>query len=39
LAYVSTNTAHNGTFRTITIQPRDKPMRVRAKSGYFAPSQ
>jgi VWFA-related protein len=39
LAYVSSNTAHDGTFRNITLQPREKEMRVRAKSGYFAPSQ
>jgi len=39
LAYVSSNTAHDGTFRAITIQPREKDMRVRAKSGYFAPAQ
>ena len=39
LAYVSTNTAHDGTFRAITIQSNEKGVRVRAKSGYFAPSQ
>jgi len=39
LAYVSTNTAHDGTFRAITIQAKDKGVRVRAKSGYFSPSQ
>jgi len=39
LAYVSANTARDGTFRNITIEPRDKGLRVRAKSGYFAPSQ
>jgi Ca-activated chloride channel family protein len=39
LAYVSSNTAHDGTFRNITLLPREKDMRVRAKSGYFAPSQ
>jgi Ca-activated chloride channel family protein len=39
LAYVSSNTAHDGTFRTISIQPREKGYRVRAKTGYFAPSQ
>jgi VWFA-related protein len=36
LAYVSTNTAHDGTFRKITIQPIDKNLLVRARSGYFA---
>jgi VWFA-related protein len=39
LAYVSSNQARDGTFRTITIEPRDKNLRVRAKTGYFAPSQ
>ncbi len=39
LGYVSTNPARDGTFRIITIATRDKNMRVRAKSGYFAPSQ
>ena len=39
LAYVSTNTAHDGTFRKITIQPIDNSLRVRAKDGYFALSQ
>ena len=39
LAYVSTNKAQDGTFRTITVTPRDKDPRVRAKNGYFAPSQ
>ena len=39
LAYVSTNSAHDGTFRNISIQPLEKSLRVRAKAGYFAPSQ
>jgi len=39
LAYVSTNTAHDGTFRNITIRSKEKGVHVRAKSGYFAPSQ
>jgi VWFA-related protein len=39
LAYVSTNPAHDGTFRKITIQPVDNTLRVRAKEGYFALSQ
>jgi VWFA-related protein len=38
LAYVSTNSAHDGTFRKITIQPVRKNLRVRARPGYFAPS-
>jgi VWFA-related protein len=36
LAYVSTNPTHDGTFRSITIQPVDKNLRARAKNGYFA---
>jgi VWFA-related protein len=36
LAYVSTNTAHDGTFRKISIQPVDGNLHVRAKDGYFA---
>ncbi len=39
LAYVSTNPAHDGTFRSITIQPVDKNLHARAKNGYFALSQ
>jgi VWFA-related protein len=39
LAYVSTNAAHDGTFRRIDIQPVDSTLRVRAKDGYFALSQ
>jgi VWFA-related protein len=39
LSYTSTNTARDGTFRTISILPVDKNLHVRAKSGYFAPSQ
>ena len=39
LAYVSTNPAHDGTYRNITIQPVDKNLRARAKTGYFALSQ
>jgi len=39
LAYVSTNRAHDGTFRTISIEAHNKGVRVRAKPGYFAPSQ
>jgi VWFA-related protein len=39
LAYVSTNPAHDGTFRAISIEPLDKSLHVRAKTGYFAPSQ
>ncbi len=39
LAYISTNPARDGTFRKITIEAREKNYRVRAKPGYFAPSQ
>jgi VWFA-related protein len=39
LAYVSTNSAHDGTFRKITIKTREKGLKVLAKTGYFAPAQ
>jgi Ca-activated chloride channel homolog len=39
LSYVSTNTAKDGTFRNISISTANKNLHVRAKSGYFAPSQ
>jgi VWFA-related protein len=39
LSYTSTNIARDGTFRSITISPVNKTLHVRAKSGYFAPSQ
>ncbi|MGH9355181.1 MAG: VWA domain-containing protein [Terriglobia bacterium] len=39
LAYVSTDAAHDGTFRTIRIKPRRKGLRVSARSGYFAPAR
>ena len=39
LAYVSTNTSRDGTFRKIAIQPVDANLHVRAKNGYFAASQ
>ncbi len=39
LAYISSNPARDGTFRTITLEPLQKGLRVRAKNGYFAPSQ
>ena len=38
LAYVSTNRAHDASFRVIRIEPLQKGLRVRARSGYFAPS-
>jgi Ca-activated chloride channel family protein len=39
LAYVSTNTVHDGSFRRIRIKPLEKGLVVRARAGYFAPSQ
>jgi VWFA-related protein len=39
LSYTSSNTARDATFRNIMIQPVDKSLHVRAKTGYFAPSQ
>ena len=37
LAYTSTNTAHDGTFRKIAVDTTEKGFHVRAKSGYWAP--
>jgi len=39
LAYISTNQARDGRFRNITIEPVQKGLQVRAKVGYFAPSE
>ena len=39
LAYVSTDSAHDGTFRKITIKTHEKGLKVLAKTGYFAPAQ
>ena len=39
LAYVSTNAAHDGSFRKISIKTDKKGLRVQAKTGYFAPSE
>jgi VWFA-related protein len=39
LSYTSTNTARDGTYRNIKILPVNKNLHVRAKAGYFAPSQ
>jgi len=39
LSYTSTDIARDGTFRHISIEPVNKTFHVRAKSGYFAPSQ
>jgi Ca-activated chloride channel family protein len=37
LAYTSTNTAHDGTFRKIAVDTTEKGYHVRAKAGYWAP--
>jgi Ca-activated chloride channel homolog len=37
LAYYPTNKTQDGTFRKIRIQPRDESVKIRAKTGYFAP--
>lgn len=39
LAYRSTNVAHDGTFRNIGVLAREKDYHIRAKTGYFAPTQ
>jgi VWFA-related protein len=39
LSYTSTNSARDGTFRHISVEPVRKDYRVLAKTGYFAPSQ
>ena len=39
LAYVSTDSAHDGSFRKISIKTDEKGLRVQAKTGYFAPAQ
>ena len=39
LAYVSTNSKHDGTFRRIQLTTVEKGLRVRAKVGFFAPSE
>jgi len=39
LAYISTNQAHNGAFRSIAIEPVQKGLQVHAKAGYFAPAE
>jgi VWFA-related protein len=36
LAYVPKNSAHDGTFRSITVETSNKKLSVRAKSGYWA---
>jgi Ca-activated chloride channel family protein len=37
LAYYPTNKAKDGTFRKIVIKPKDEAIKIRAKTGYFAP--
>jgi VWFA-related protein len=39
LAYISTNQARDGAFRSIAIQPVQKGLQVRTKAGYFAPAE
>ena len=36
LAYRPRNTAHDGKFRSITVETTDKTLSIRAKSGYWA---
>jgi VWFA-related protein len=36
LAFASTNPAHDGSYRKLTIRVKQSGLRVRAKSGYFA---
>ncbi len=38
LAYTSSNAARDGRFRTIRIVADQKNLRIRARRGYFAPS-
>jgi VWFA-related protein len=37
--YTSTNAARDGTYRRISVEAVNKNLHVRAKAGYFAPSQ
>ena len=39
LAYTPTNNKRDGSFRKISIETDQKSLRVRAKTGYFAPSK
>jgi len=39
LGYVSSNTAHDGTFRKIFIEATNKNFHVHSKTGYFSPTQ
>jgi VWFA-related protein len=36
ISYTSTNTARDGSYRHVEVDPVDKSLHVRAKSGYFA---
>ena len=38
LAYTPSNNKRDGTFRRITVETDEKGLRVRARAGYFAPS-
>lgn len=38
MAYVSTNSARDGRFRIIKIVPEEKQLHIKARRGYFAPS-
>jgi len=39
IGYTPTNTKADGTFRTIRVEARRKGLVIRAKTGYFAPSE
>ena len=39
LGYVSRNIARDGRYREIEIVPRDRNLRVRARKGYYAPTE
>jgi VWFA-related protein len=39
LGYTPTNQAHDGSYRTIRVQVRNKHYRVQARKGYYAPTQ
>jgi VWFA-related protein len=36
LAYYPSNRAKDGTFRKISIKPKDETIKIRTKTGYFA---
>jgi len=39
LSYTSPNSAHDGTWRPVTIQPRAPGLVISSRGGYFAPAQ